>query len=76
MWETHLGLARGKPYLVSIIFERCRDVNYDIYAYFINYHKAFDRAQHHKMTEVLISNGLNDKELTIIINLYCISFQF
>lgn len=45
---------------VQVLFQRCRDMYVDVYAYFIDYQKAFDRVQHHKMVEILKDLGLDD----------------
>lgn len=55
---------------IQVLFQRCRDVNCDIFACFIDYKKAFDRVQHAKMIEVLQKTGIDTKDLKIIRNLY------
>jgi Reverse transcriptase (RNA-dependent DNA polymerase) len=55
---------------VQVLFQRCRDVNCDVYACLIDYEKAFDRVQHQKMINILKDADIDDKELRIISNLY------
>ena len=62
--------TREALFSIQVLFQRCRDMNYDIYACFIDYQKAFDRVQHYKMIEVLKNVGIDDKDLRIISNLY------
>lgn len=62
--------TREALFSIQVLFQRCRDVNCDVYACFIDYQKAFDRVQHQKMTDTLRNIGLDDKDLRIIINLY------
>lgn len=73
--ETQFGFrnalgTREALFAVQVMFQRCRDVNVDIYACFIDYHKAFDRVKHDKLINVLEKIGIDDKDLQIIINLY------
>lgn len=62
--------TREALFSLQVLFQRCRDVNSDIYACFIDYQKAFDRVQHTKMIQILEGLGLNKKDLRIIVNLY------
>ncbi|RZF39012.1 hypothetical protein LSTR_LSTR014708 [Laodelphax striatellus] len=55
---------------IQVLFQRCRDVNCDVYACFIDYQKAFDRVQHQKLADILRNIGLDDKDIRIIVNLY------
>lgn len=55
---------------VQVLFQRCRDVNKDIFVCLIDYQKAFDRVKHDKMVEVLKKIGISEKDLQIIVNLY------
>lgn len=62
--------TREALFSIQVLFQRCRDVNCEIYACFIDYQKAFDRVKHQKMVEILKGIGLDDKDLRIIVNLY------
>ncbi|KAL1447598.1 hypothetical protein WDU94_009869 [Cyamophila willieti] len=73
--DTQFGFRRAVGtrealFSIQVLFQRCRDVNCDVYACFIDYQKAFDRVQHSKMMEVLEKVGLDHKDLKIIANLY------
>lgn len=69
-WFRDAVGTREALFCVQVLFQRCRDMNVDVYACFIDYRKAFDRVQHHKMVEILKDLGLDDKDLRIIVNLY------
>lgn len=62
--------TREALFSIQVLFQRCRDVNCDVYACFIDYKKAFDQVRHTKMMEVLQKAGLDGKDLKIIRNLY------
>lgn len=62
--------TREALFSVQVLFQRCRDVNCDVYACFVDYAKAFDRVQHHRMIEILKNVGIDDKDRRIITNLY------
>uniref|UniRef100_A0A8D8VC16 Craniofacial development protein 2 n=1 Tax=Cacopsylla melanoneura TaxID=428564 RepID=A0A8D8VC16_9HEMI len=62
--------TREALFAINVLFQRCRDVNCDVFVCFIDYQKAFDRVQHGKMMEVMQKTGLDAKDLNIIINLY------
>lgn len=62
--------TREALFAVQVLFQRCRDVNCDIYACFIDYHKAFDSVQHDKLISILEDVGIDDKDLRVITNLY------
>ena len=42
----------------------------DVYACFIDYEKAFDRANHKRIISCLKDIGLNGKDIRLIVNLY------
>lgn len=62
--------TREALFSVQVLFQRCRDMDVNIYACFIDYQKAFDRIQHHKMIDILKNARLDDKDLRIITKLY------
>uniref|UniRef100_A0A8D8SMX4 Craniofacial development protein 2 n=1 Tax=Cacopsylla melanoneura TaxID=428564 RepID=A0A8D8SMX4_9HEMI len=73
--ESQFGFRRAVGtrealFSIQVLFQRCRDVNCDIYACFVDYQKAFDRVQHSKMIKALQETGLDGKDLKIIANLY------
>lgn len=54
----------------QVLVQRCRDVNVDVYACFIDYQKAFDTVQHDKLIDILREVGLDECDIRIIANLY------
>lgn len=62
--------TREALFAVQVLFQRCRDVNCDVYACLIDYQKAFDRVKHEMMVNILKETGIDDKDLRIIGNLY------
>lgn len=75
MSETQFGFrdavgTREALFSVQVLFQRCRDVNCDVYACFVDYSKAFDRVQHHKLVEILNTVGIDGRDLEIISRLY------
>uniref|UniRef100_A0A8D8Z4U1 Craniofacial development protein 2 n=1 Tax=Cacopsylla melanoneura TaxID=428564 RepID=A0A8D8Z4U1_9HEMI len=73
--DTQFGFMKGVGtrdalFSLQVLFQRCRDMNCNIYTCFIDYQKAFDKIQHQKMMEVLQNTGMDDKDLRIIRNLY------
>uniref|UniRef100_A0A8D8SXR8 Craniofacial development protein 2 n=1 Tax=Cacopsylla melanoneura TaxID=428564 RepID=A0A8D8SXR8_9HEMI len=72
---TQFGFMKGLGtrdalFSVQVLFQRCRDMNCNIFACFIDYQKAFDKVKHNKMMEVLQDSGMDGKDLRIIKNLY------
>lgn len=72
MLETQFGFrdavgTRKALLSIQVLFQRCRDVNCDVYACFVVYSKAFDRVQHHKLIEILKGIGIDDREFRIIL---------
>ena len=55
---------------MSVLIQRCRDVNQDVHICFIDYQKAFDRVQHTKLIQILYDIGLDTRDIKIIENLY------
>ena len=62
--------TRDAIFAIQVLFQRCRDVNTDIHACFIDYKKAFNTVKHEKLLEILKRTGVPDAELRIITNLY------
>jgi len=50
--------TRDVLFCLQVLFQRCRDMNCDIFACFIDYQKAFDRIKHEKMIDVLKNTGM------------------
>lgn len=73
--DTQFGFRNGLGtrealFAIQVLFQRCRDVNCDVYACFVDYTKAFDKCQHGKMMESLRRTGIDTKDMRIISNLY------
>ncbi|KAI5732155.1 hypothetical protein M8J77_022354 [Diaphorina citri] len=62
--------TREALFCLQVLIQRCRDINQDVYACFIDFEKAFDRVQHTKLVEILRKIKLDDKDIRIIANLY------
>lgn len=62
--------TREALFAVQVLFQRCRDVNCDIYVCFIDYQKAFDRVKHDKLMTLMQEIGIDNKDLRIIRNIY------
>lgn len=54
----------------TVLFQRYREMNWHIFACFIDYQKEFDRKKHDQMIDVLMKTGIIDTDLKIIRNLY------
>lgn len=72
---TQFGFMKGLGtrdalFSIQVLIQRCRDMNCDVYACFIDYSKAFDKVKHNKMITVLQDSGIDGKDLRIIKNLY------
>jgi hypothetical protein len=75
MSDTQFGFRNGLGtrealFATNVLIQRCRDMNTDIYACFIDYQKAFDTVRHSKMIEILISAGIDKRDIRIITELY------
>lgn len=73
--QTQFGFRNGVGtrealFALNILTQRCRDMNQDIYACFIDYRKAFDCVQHEKMINILKSTGVDRRDIQIITELY------
>jgi hypothetical protein len=55
---------------VTVLAEKCLDMNHDPYICFIDFEKAFDKVQHQKLIEILQQLGLDGRNIHIIKNLY------
>ena len=62
--------TREAIFAVRVLTQRCRDMNQDVYACFIDYRKAFDTVDHGKMMQTLKNTGVDYGVIRIIRNLY------
>ena len=75
MGHTQFGFRNGVGtrealLAINVLTQRCRDMNVDIHACFIDYRKAFDMVKHDKMIEILSSLGVDKRDLRAIVELY------
>lgn len=75
MSDTQMGFRKGMGtrealYGISILRQRCLDMNQDLYVCFVDFQKAFDRVQHSKMIEILKQKNIDSRDIRIISNLY------
>ncbi|KMQ95932.1 endonuclease-reverse transcriptase [Lasius niger] len=73
--ETQFGFrnslgTREALFAMQVLIQRCRNMNCDVFACFIDYTKAFDRCQHQKIILDLRRVGVDDKDIRVIANLY------
>lgn len=73
--KTQFGFRNGfgtreALFSLNVLTQRCRDMNVNVFACFIDYRKAFDCVKHHKMIEILKETGVDQQEIKIISNLY------
>lgn len=73
--DSQLGFRNGfgtreAMFGIQVLIQRCRDVNVDVFACFVDYEKAFDTVQHDKLIRILSQLGLDGRDLRIIGNLY------
>lgn len=54
----------------QVLVQNCYDQRKDVYLCFIDYEKAFDRVQHHKLMQLLKRLDLDQKDIRCIENLY------
>lgn len=62
--------TREALFSINVLIQRCIDVNRTIYACFIDFSKAFDNVQHHKLIDILKSKKIDSQDIRIISNLY------
>ena len=73
--ETQYGFVAKKGTrdaiaLLKMVIQRGLNANREIFACFIDYEKAFDRANHMKLIEILRKYNIDDKDLQVIRALY------
>ena len=57
-------------FMVRMISERANEKQRDVYMCFIDYTKAFDRAQYDELLKMLMNLDLYGKDIHLIQNLY------
>jgi len=62
--------TREALFSIQVLKQRARAVNWDFYACFIDFEKAFDRVQHHKLFQILMESGIDNNDLRLITNMY------
>ena len=62
--------TRNAIFTLSMLMERCIQVQKDLYICFIDYSKAFDKVRHDELFNILASLDIDGKDLRIIRNLY------
>ena len=62
--------TRNAIFTLSMLMERCIEVQKDLYLCFIDYSKAFDKVKHEKLFEMLETLDIDGKDLRVIRNLY------
>lgn len=75
MGSSQFGFRRGlgtREALVAIqvLVQKCYDQRKDVMLCFIDYEKAFDRVQHHKLVHILRRLDIDGKDIRCIENLY------
>lgn len=55
---------------VSVLLQKSREMNRDVFICFIDYEKAFDNVQHEKLIKVSERIGIEGNDLQVIRNLY------
>ena len=61
---------RNAIFTLSMLAERCIEMQKDLYLCFINYSKAFDKVRHEKLFNILENLDIDGKDLRVIRNLY------
>ena len=62
--------TRNAIFTLSMLMERCIEVQKDLYICFIDYSKAFDKVKHDKLFEMLNQLDIDGKDLRVLRNLY------
>ena len=73
--ETQFGFVADKStrnaiFTLSMLIERCIQMQKDLYLCFIDYSKAFDKVKHQDLFNILQDLDIDGKDLRIIRNLY------
>lgn len=75
MSNTQFGFREGLGtrealFGINVLFQRCLDMNQDVFACYIDFEKAFDKVKHDKLHQLLISKNIDLDDVRIISNLY------
>lgn len=75
MGKTQFGFKGGTGtrealFCVQVLVQNCCDVKKDVFLCFLDYEKAFDKVQHHKLMEILSTIDIDEKTIRCIKNLY------
>uniref|UniRef100_A0A8D8VTC7 Craniofacial development protein 2 n=1 Tax=Cacopsylla melanoneura TaxID=428564 RepID=A0A8D8VTC7_9HEMI len=62
--------TREAIFSIQVLFQRCRDVNHNVFACLVDYEKAFDRVRHEDLAKILKEIGVDEKDQRIITHLY------
>ena len=62
--------TRNAIFTLSMLMERCIEVQKDLSICFIDYSKAFDKVKHEKLVEMLNQLDIDGKDLRVLRNLY------
>ena len=62
--------TRNAIFTMSMLIERCIEVQKDLYLCFIDYSKAFDKVQHDELFRLLLQLDIDGKDLRVVRNLY------
>ena len=62
--------TRNAIFTLSMLMERCIEVQKDLFICFIDYSKAFDKVRHDELFKILEGLDIDGKDLRIIRNLY------
>lgn len=73
--ETQFGFREGLGtrealFAITVMLQKCREYNKDVYVCFIDFQKAFDKVQHDKLIENLKSIKLDPSDIQLIKNIY------
>ena len=73
--DSQIGFRQGlgtREAIVAtqVLVQNCYDQRKDVFLCFLDYEKAFDRVQHHKLMQILRKLDLDKKDIRCIENLY------
>ena len=54
----------------QVLVQNCHDMRKEVVLCFIDYEKAFDKVQHHKLIQILKQLDIDQKDIRCIENLY------
>ena len=62
--------TRNAIFTLTMLMERCMEVQKDLHLCFIDYSKAFDKVKHEELFKLLENLDIDGKDLRVIRNLY------